>query len=50
MDIYIFYNNDNYVEYTSYIVDECGDIIAKANEVDVDKFLEQHPEYSIKCM
>ena len=38
------------MEYTTYIVDECGTPIVKASEVDVDKYLKEHPEYSIKCL
>jgi len=46
----VFYNTDDFIEYTSYIVNECGDIIAKASEVDVDKYLEEHPEWRIRCI
>ena len=37
-------------EYVSYIVDECGDIVCRANDKNAEEVLESHPEYSIKCL
>lgn len=38
------------MEFTSYIVDECGTPIYKASEVDVAEILEDHPEWEVRCM
>lgn len=42
--------NDIYYEYVSCIVDECGTVVAKASEVDVNKLLEEHPEWTVRCI
>lgn len=41
------------MEFTSYVVDECGTPItalSNLSDKDLEIILDEHPEYSVKCL